>query len=158
MTPRERIAILLHHYRDVCEGIYTNPAGEDDVGRFLMCRTWNEPPYQQLERLLREMHQTEPRLRQALRVRYERYSERRVAWCRKCGSHPADHVGRVHAHPPGRAVALKPRVVRSYTRDDRPELVARAEMWLEERFPEFKLYLPSVIMEIEAERSLRDAA
>jgi hypothetical protein len=163
---RDYIAILLHHYRDVCEGLYANPRGEDGVGRFLMCETWNHPAYQELERLLTMMHERWPRLRQAVRVRYERYSEHRVAWCKRCGEHPASAIKSIHSHPPGRSVTLRPRMVRVFGADDDPLAVADAEEWLQRhwrerydrRFHETSLVIPKTIAEIEAERALREAA
>lgn len=163
MNPDQLIPILLHHYRDVCEGIYRDPQGEDDVGKDLMCATWNHPAYQELERLLAIMHERWPRLRQALRQRFERYEELRVAWCKRCGAHPAWHVGRIHSHPPGRSIALRPRVVRVYAEDAR--YVDDAIAFLEEhwqdvysiRYRETSLVLPKLVAEIEAERSLRAA-
>ena len=156
MTPRDRIAILLHHYRDVCEGIGgIQPRGDDVLA--LMCEEWNHESYQQLERLLRVMHERWPLLRQALRVRYERYSEHRIAWCVKCGAHPAGHEGRIHSHPPARSITLVPKVVRVYSQDDRPTVVDDAIAWLERHW-RGEVDLPKAIIEHTAAVSLREVA
>lgn len=165
MNRREQIERLLWHYRDVCEGIYDDVDGTGEPTSF-MCVAWNHPAYQELERLLHVMHERWPRLRQAVRVRYERYSEKRVAWCKKCGAHPAWHSGRVHRHPPGRSIALKPHVVRIYSADDSALLVDDATDWLvahwretyDHRLRETSLVLPKTIASMEAERELRKLA
>jgi hypothetical protein len=85
MTNRDRIVTLLEHYQAVCEGIPNgNEPGDDDGVLALMCVEWNHDSYQRLERLLAIMQQRWPKMRQALRERYERYSERRVAYCPVC--------------------------------------------------------------------------
>jgi len=150
----EFVATLLHHYRDVLEGIPDGEHNRSDDLLALMCRAWNHPSYQRLETLLAEMPGS---LRAAVRVRFERYSEVRVAWCRKCGQHPAWHVGRVHSHPPGRSVVLRPRVVRVMHPSDSPQRVALALEWLAGNWRR-PLDLPKAILEIESERKLREAA
>lgn len=151
---RTAIETLLHHYRDVLEGIPDREHRSSDELLALMCPAWNHPSYRQLEKLLARMPR---RLRQALRVRYERYSERRVAWCKRCGEHPARDVGSVHRHPPGRSVSLRPRLVRVLPRDDDPAAVESALDWLLEHWVG-RVDLPRSVFEIEAERRLRDAA
>lgn len=158
MTPRDRIAILLHHYRDVCEGIPTNkPRGDDLI--IGMCEEWNHASYQQLERLLRVMP---PKMRAALRARYERYTEHRIAWCRKCGAHPAAHAvlgakGNIHRHPPGRSITLQAKVVRVFPRDDDPAQVGEALGWLELHWAG-EVDLPKAIIEHTAAVALREVA
>lgn len=157
MTPRDRIATLLHHYRDVCDGIPNLRTGgcgdgcaldpkdrwlcsrygcDDERVLALMCEEWNHPSYQQLERLLVVMQERWPRIRQAVRSRYERYSERRVAWCPRCGvTNPAQRIGDAHKNPcrdrRGNTVEMREKIVRVLPVDDRPELIADALDWLE---------------------------
>src|SRR3972149_4076254 len=128
LTRRDQIAVLLHHYRVVCEGIPGIEEPDDEDMLALMCEEWNHPSYQQLERLLRVMGERWPELRGTLRQRYERYSERQAAWCRRCGEHPVSHVGRYHAHPPGRSVPRCPRIVRWDVAD--PSRISQALEWL----------------------------
>src|SRR3972149_6142716 len=85
LTRRDQIAVLLHHYRDVLEGLAdVDPeacercptfCGSHDCERFgcvneaflaLMCPAWNHPSYRQLERLRGELARQEPRLNRHL--------------------------------------------------------------------------------------------
>jgi hypothetical protein len=50
VTRRERIAFLLEHFHDVLAGVRDRGSGGEHVP--LMCRAWNAPGYQELERLL----------------------------------------------------------------------------------------------------------
>lgn len=141
MTSRERITVLLHHYRDVCEGIPEAGPRPDEV-LALMGREWNHPSYQRLERLLVVMHERWPRHRQALRARYERYSERRVAFCVVCEAvEPSSEIGRPHLKTRvagakqlcrigAKAPDMLPRVVRTPSGGD-AKLVEEAIEWLE---------------------------
>lgn len=173
-TP-EFIHTLLYHYRDVLEGIRDQtPRGSCSDGcslanadrwlcrangcanegvLALMCESYNHPSYQRLEQLLGAMDNRNPRQRHALRSRYERYTEKRVAWCRKCGEHPITALKAVHRHPPGRSVVLKPKIVRVLPLDDDPKLVAEATVWLAANFARQAL-LPKAIEEIESQRAL----
>lgn len=153
---RQAIETLLHHYRDVLEGVPDREHRSSDELLALMCPAWNHRSYQQLERLLYVMQQRWPKLRQALRVRFERYTERRVAWCKRCGEHPARDVGTIHRHPPGRSVALKPKLIRVPPDDDDPRRVDEALDWLVEHWVG-RVDLPRSVFEIEAERRLRAA-
>jgi hypothetical protein len=168
MTPRDRIAILLHHYRDVCEGIRSNkPRGDELI--IGMCEEWNHPAYQQLERLLVEMHQFEPRLRQALRQRFERYSERRVAWCKACNAkEPAFEIGAIHVRElvagkklfcrqAGKTVTLQPRIVRVFPTDDDPAAIGDAIDWLERHWTGI-VDLPDAVIAYTSAVALREAA
>ena len=150
---KPQIQTLLHHYLDVLEGIPDHEHRTSDDLLALMCPAWNSPAYQQLERLLRAMPAG---LRQAIRVRYERYTERRVAFCRRCGAHPAQKVGNVHRHPPGRAVTLAPKMVRVLPRDDDPKRVESALEWLARHWAG-EIVLPKAIEQIESERKLEAA-
>ena len=118
MTRRDRITLLLEHYQAVMEGLPGIEEPDDSDVLALMCEEWNHPSYQQLERLLRVMHERWPVLRVALRMRYERYSERRVAWCPKCGvTEPAARIGSAHKNPcrdrRNHLVDMSVRIVRS---------------------------------------------
>lgn len=178
MTPRQRLEILLDHYRDVLEGARDRSAGCSREGcrlaprdrwlcqvygcadaegvLALMNRDWNHASYQQLERLLGRMREDAPRLAWNLLRRFLHYHEVRRAWCRKCGFHPPGHVGRVHAHPPGKSVTLVARVKREHGTADLAA-VERAIDWLLERW-EGEVELPPGVAEIERERALRAAA
>jgi hypothetical protein len=157
-TQRPRIEILLNHYRDVLEGLpdREHPLGDDGI-LALMCPAWNSPAYQQLEHLLRVLHERFPRQRQALRVRHERYTERKVAYCRKCGVHPWKAIGSVHSHPPGRSIALYPKMLRVLPGDDNPRRVEEAIEWLCRHW-RGQIVIPKSVAAIEAERLLREAA
>ena len=156
MTPRDRIAVLLHHYRDVCEGIAgIEPAGDDVLA--LMCEEWNHSSYQQLERLLVVMHDRWPRMRQAVRTHYERYSEHRIAWCRRCGAHPVANEGRIHLHPPGRSVTLVAKVVRVYPSNDNLLAIQDALDWLENHWAG-EVDLPKAVMDYTSSVALREVA
>ena len=153
---KESIAVLLEHYRDVLDGIPDREhRGSDDL-LALMCPAWNHRSYQQLERRLRDLKAERPKLHAKLETRYLRYTERRVAWCKRCGEHPASHVGNVHRHPPGRSVSLKPKMLRVLPRNDDPAGVAQALDWLEARWVG-RADLPKAVFEIESERRLRAA-
>ena len=143
MTDRDRIVVLLDHYQAVCEGIPTGGIGDDDDGVLaLMCREWNHPSYQRLERLLVVMHERWPRMRAAVRERFERYSERRVAYCVVChATEPASSIGEPHLRTRvagakllcrigAKAPDMVPRIVRSHGLFE-GQLVEDAVDWLE---------------------------
>jgi hypothetical protein len=155
---RTPILTLLEHYRDVLEGIYDRGQADDILA--LMCRAWNSPAYQTLERLLERMKHERPWLRAHLLRRYLHFQEVRRAYCRKCGLHPPVKVGSVHRHPPGRSVTLTP-VVARVTPDDVSEAeVERAIDWLVANWPEHAvpIIVPDDVHAIERERALRPAA
>ena len=157
MTAHDRVRILLEYLVEVREGIRETKFRRDGEYLDLMCQAWNEPAYQELERLLPLLRWADPSLYWHVCERWLRYGEVRRAWCRKCGPHPAHHSGRVHAHPPGKAVTLVPRIVRSWHPDMDPKIAERGVEWLASHFrvePE----LPKLVMQIEGERLLREAA
>ena len=140
----------------MCEGIAgTEPRGDDVLA--LMCEEWNHASYQQLERLLTLMHQRWPWMRQAVRARFERYSEHRIAWCAKCGAHPSAKEGSIHLHPPGRSVTLTAKVVRVLPQDDDPARIGDALDWLERHW-KGEVDLPEAIMAYTAAVALREVA
>ena len=153
---RAAIETLLHHYRDVLEGIPDKDRRASDDLLALMCPAWNHRSYRQLERRLEQLKAERPVLHAKVVTRYLRYSERRVAWCKKCGEHPASQVGDVHRHPPGRSVSLKPKLIRVLPDNDDPAGVELALDWLEARWVG-RADLPRSVFEIEAERRLRAA-
>lgn len=153
---RQAIETLLHHYRDVLEGIPDKEHSRSDDLLALMCPAWNHRSYRQLEQRLAELKKARPKLHAKLETRFLRYTERRIAWCKKCGEHPASDVGAVHRHPPGRSVSLRPKMVRVLPRNDDPIGVALALDWLEARWLG-RADLPKAVFEIEAERRLRAA-
>lgn len=126
MTRRDRIELLLKHYRAVVEGIPGIEEPDDDGLLALMCEEWNHPSYQQLERLLNVMHERWPRHRQALRVRFERYDERRVAMCLVCGrTEHAAHIGKAHVR--GSVAGAKLRCKLGARTPDMVERIVRVE-------------------------------
>jgi hypothetical protein len=121
-----------------------------------MCKAWNSPPYQELERLLPLMRGAEPLAYWHLSERWLRYGEVRRAWCRKCGSHPATEIGKIHAHRPGRSVTLRPLIERSWHPHMDPHIAERGVDWLTQHFrldPKFEL--PKAVLIVESERRLR---
>lgn len=161
MTRRERIELLLKHYQAVLEGIPGIAEPDDDDLLALMCEEWNHPSYQQLERLLYVMHQRWPRHRQALRVRYERYEERRVAFCTVCGrTEHAEFIGRTHVRGAVAGAKLRcklgaqtpdmvERIVRIEGGD--PLLVIEAVEWLERHWRGDAI-VPATILRYEHDR------
>ena len=110
MNRTERITILLDHYIDVIHGVYDQPRTHD--GPVLMCRAWNHPSYQQLERLRLQLRHEQPRLHWHLAETYFRPIQRRTAYCPRCQQHaPPSHIGHVHKHG-RRTIALVPRIQR----------------------------------------------
>jgi hypothetical protein len=156
MTPNERIAVLLEYLVDVREGLPETERRRSDEMLALMCEAWNSPPYQELERLLPLMRWAEPVVYWHVAERWLRYGEVRRAWCRKCGEHPAGQAGKVHSHPPGKAVTLEPRIVRSWHPALDPRLADRGVEWLARHF-RVEPDLPKAVLMVESERRLRAA-
>jgi len=153
---RTAIETLLTHYRDVLEGIPDREHRRSDDLLALMCPAWNHRSYRQLERLLEQLKAERPKLHAKLVTRFLRFSERRVAYCRRCGEHPSSDVGKVHAHPPGRSITLRSKMLRVLPRNDDPAGVSLAIAWLEQRWSG-RADLPKAVFEIEAEQRLRAA-
>jgi hypothetical protein len=156
LTRRDRITILLEYLIDVREGLPEKERVRGDEMIALMCEAWNSPAYQELERLLPHLRSSERSLYWHLCERFLRYGEVRKAWCRKCGYHHAGQVGQIHRHPPGRAITLQPRVIRTvdYAVDD--DKVSLGIAWLEERY-RGEAALPKAVLMCESERRLRVA-
>lgn len=163
MTRRDRIVLLLEHYRDVLHGL--DEHGPDSVhvhgdwDRLIpaMCEAWNSPAYQQLERLLAVMRERWPRLWLHLRKRYLDYDEVYSGWCKRCGWHPSTAIGKNHSHPPGRSITVAPRIRRVLPVDlSEPELADGLE-WLERHWSG-ACEIPEEIMRIEAQRRLAEPA
>jgi hypothetical protein len=99
VTQRERIAFLLEHFHDVLDGVRDKRAlGDESLP--LMCRAWNAPGYQELERLLPLLSVEARQLYRALvgTYVYPRFVRRAV--CPKCGRVAAP--GLVGESPPAR--------------------------------------------------------
>ena len=151
--------MLLEYLVDVREGLADRSNGDWEFGSVLalMCEAWNAPAYQELERLLPYLRDTEPRRYWHLAERYLRYGEVRVAHCRRCGHHHASQIGSVHRHPPGRAITLKPVILRSLHKGIDELSVSLAIDWLEDHF-HGEVALPKAVLEVESERRLRAVA
>jgi len=150
LTRRERIATLLEFFRDVEEGFADRAHSDDRV--IGMCRAWNHSSYVQLRRLLPELASAEPVAYWNLAERYTRWAEtRRVAWCRKCGPHPPEHVGSHHKHGRGRLVRLVAKTEYVTSKAVRPAEVGRAIDWLEARWAG-DATLPSEVLANHTER------
>lgn len=132
MDRRERIDFLLTHLEDVREGVRDLPSGGGE-NIPLMCRAWNSPAYQEIERLLPHLRAEHPRLATHLLDRY--FSPRRqVKACPRCDSTvPAWSSVNFHRHA-GKNVAVVPRVLRMTSPNLRPELVTLAIAWLDKRW------------------------
>ena len=131
MTRRDRITLLLEYLVDVREGLPDKEPEHGDELIALMCKAWNTPAYQELERLLPYLRDADRQAYWHLSERFLRYGERRVAWCRRCGFHPAAQAGKLHAHPPGRSVTLQPKVVRVVNYAVSEPCVMRGLDWLD---------------------------
>ncbi len=111
MTRRERIAFLLDHFQDVRAGVRDRGSGGDHIP--LMCRVWNHPSYQELERLLPLLGSDARPLHRAVvgMYVYPRFVRRAV--CPKCGVVKAPHnVGEVHRHAHKKSASFVARMVR----------------------------------------------
>jgi hypothetical protein len=131
VTRQERIAFLLEHLADVQAGVRDRGTGGDHIP--LMCRCWNSPGYQEIERLLTQLRTEEPRLAWHLLERFFA-PKRRVLSCTRCDwtTHAWSSVN-FHQHG-RRHVALVPRMLRMTSPQLRPELVDVAIGWLDERW------------------------
>jgi len=97
VTRSERIEFLLLHYQDVLAGL--RDGGGDGDRLPLMCRAWNAPGYQELERLLPLLAGEAPRLHRAVVALYVHPQHRRRAVCSKCGQVVAPAaIGELHRH------------------------------------------------------------
>lgn len=189
-----KIEKLLHHYRDVLDGLRDakgtdpcsdgcslDPKDQHLCRRFgcanpgvlaMMSEAWNHPSYQRLEHLLRVMGERFPGLRVALRDRYERFSERIIAVCPKCGfKAPAvmanqedkqHHVtltaaGKLYCRKNGILVTFERKHERVPPSSDNPKKVDDALEWLTRHWSG-AVELPAAVAEIEAERELRRVA
>lgn len=128
---RERIAFLLEHLEDVRAGVRDSAGSGEHIP--LMCRAWNSPGYQELERLLPLLRSECPAL--AWHVTQTYFAERRrVRVCPRCDAR-VDVWSSTAFHTHGRKrVALVARVVRVVPEQVRPELVAVALAWLDEHW------------------------
>jgi len=156
MTRRDRIAVLVEYLIDVREGLPDKEPIHADELIALMCQAWNSPAYQELERLLPLLRKHERRAYWHLCERYLRYGECRVAWCRRCGYHHASKAGQVHRHPPGRAVQLRPKVLRVVNHAVDDALVGVALNWLDAHW-QGEAVIPKAVLAVESERRLRAA-
>lgn len=131
LTPHETVEFLLVHYVDVVNGIYDAPRSHE--GPVLMCRAWNHPAYQQLERLRQRLRAEQPKLHWHLAETYFRPITRRTAYCPRCPighqHYPPNIIGHVHTH--GRkTIALVPRIQKIISPLVRAELVTDGVTWL----------------------------
>ena len=188
---QQKIERLLHHYRDVCDGLRDargsdpcadgcslDPKDQHLCRMFgcanpgvlaLMSEAWNHPSYQRLERLLYVLAERFPKHRAAIRDRYERFSERRIAYCPVCkkveqankagDSHVASVVAgkKLHCRERGIIVNMQIRVDRVPPASDNPKRVEEALEWLTRHW-KGPVELPAAVAEIEAERELRRVA
>lgn len=122
MTRRERIAFLLEHLEDVRAGVRERGSGGDHIP--LMCRVWNHPSFQELERLVPLLRSEQPTL--AWHLLEHSFAPRRwVSACPACGrSTHAWTSTNFHKHG-RRNVALVPRVLRITPRSYSPRLSRR---------------------------------
>ena len=111
VTRRERIAFLLDHFHDVLDGVRDRGSGGDHIP--LMCRAWNAPSYQELERLLPLLgRDVRPFYRAVVGTYvYPRFVRRAV--CPKCRAVKAPAlVGELHTHAGRKSSAFVARMVR----------------------------------------------
>ena len=111
VTRRERISFLLTHYSDVLAGVRDRGLGGEHLP--LMCRAWNGPSYQELERLLPILGRSaRPCYRAVVGMYiYPRFVRRAV--CPNCGIvKPPALVGELHKHPHRKSTAFVARMVR----------------------------------------------
>jgi hypothetical protein len=97
----------------------------------LMCRAWNSPGYQELERLLPLLRADSPAAYKAVVAMFVYPSFRRRAVCPRCRPVGPPHaIGVLHKHG-RRSVVLVPRMVRTPLYPVEPEQVEAAVDWLE---------------------------
>lgn len=111
MTRQERIQFLLEHLADVQAGVRDRGTGGDHIP--LMCRSWNHPSYQELERLLVLIRSAAPRGYRAVVGMYVHPRFVRRAVCSRCGAvEPPELVGELHRHTARSGFAFVARMVR----------------------------------------------
>ena len=133
MTRRERIAFLLEHFHDVLAGVRDKGLGGEHVP--LMCRAWNAPSYQELERLLPLLSADARPLYRALvgMYVYPRFVRRAV--CPRCRAVKAPTlVGELHSHAGRKSTAFVARMVRVPLYPVEQRDVDGAIVWLDEHW------------------------
>jgi hypothetical protein len=111
VTRRERIAFLLAHYSDVLAGVRDRGLGGDHLR--LMCRAWNAPSCQELERQLPLLRVEAPRFYRAVIGSFVHPRFVRRAVCPRCGAvKPPNLVGELHQHGNRKSAAFIARMVR----------------------------------------------
>jgi hypothetical protein len=144
VTRRERIAFLLENFHDVLAGVRDRGSGGDHIP--LMCRVWNHPSYQELERLLPLLGVDARPLYRAVvgTFVYPRFVRRAV--CPRCGTvKPPGLVGELHAHKGRRSAAFVPRMTRVPLYPVEPADVDGAIGWLEENW-RGDVYVPDELL------------
>jgi hypothetical protein len=133
VTRRERIAFLLAHYSDVLAGVRDRWLGGEHVP--LMCRAWNAPSYQELERLLPVLCvDARPLYRAVVGMYvYPRFVRRAV--CPRCGTvKPPNLVGELHIHQNRKGTAFVARMTWVPLYPVRERDVDDAIVWLDEHW------------------------
>jgi hypothetical protein len=133
VTRQERIAFLLEHFHDVLAGVRDRGLGGEHVP--LMCRAWNAPSYQELERLLPILSVDARPLYRAVvgMFVYPRFVRRAV--CPKCGTvKPPNLVGELHVHQNRKGTAFVARMTRLPLYPVRVCDVDAAIVWLDEHW------------------------
>lgn len=133
VTRRERIAFLLEHFHDVLAGVRDKGLGGEYVP--LMCRAWNAPSYQEIERLLPLLSvEARPLYRAVVGTYvYPRFVRRAV--CPKCGVvKPPHFVGELHVHQNRKGTAFTARMTRVPLYRVRERDVDEAIGWLDEHW------------------------
>ena len=111
MTRQERIRFLLENFQDVQAGVRDRGSGGDHVP--LMCRAWNHPSYQELERLLPLLGIAARPLYRAIVGTFVHSRAVRRAVCPRCLAVQApSFVGELHAHGNRKSAAFVARMVR----------------------------------------------
>jgi hypothetical protein len=111
MTRQERIAFLLEHLADVQAGVRDRGTGGDHIP--LMCRVWNHPSYQELERLLPLLGKAARPFYRAVVGMYVYPRHVRRAVCPRCGDVKAPALeGELHSHGNRKSATFVARMVR----------------------------------------------
>ena len=100
-----------------------------------MCRAWNAPSYQELERQLPLLRVDAPRFYRAVigSFVYPRFVRRAV--CPRCGAvKPPNLVGELHSHGNRKSAAFVARMVRVPLYPVEPSDVDGAVTWLEDHW------------------------
>jgi hypothetical protein len=124
---------LLENFQDVQAGVRDRGSGGDHIP--LMCKAWNHPSYQEIERLLPLLSVAALPLYRAIvgLYVYPRFVRRAV--CPKCGTVKLPNlVGELHIHQNRKTATFIARMTRLPLYRVRPRDVDDAIVWLDDHW------------------------